>query len=301
MNSLPPALLVLAIVLAGCASSPSAPTSSSGAPTVVASFLPVYLIVQPVAGNLTAVRILLPPGAEPHDYEPAPNDLKALANASILFYDSPGLEPWAISLAQAANPGIRLAPLSSAVPLRPAAENGTGATDPHVWLSPARVINETLYARDQLIAADPAHAGQYRANAAAQLARLRELDGEYRAGLSNCSSRILITTHAALGYLADDYNLTQVPIAGISPDEEPSPAALEQVIQIGKAENATVVFTEPGVSPKLGIAVAGEIHVSTLAFNPLEILTPEEIANGADYISLMRSNLGVLRQGLGCS
>ena len=110
----------------------------------------------------------------------------------------------------------------------------------------------------------------------------------------------MITTHAALGYLAEDYNLTMVPIAGISPDEEPSPAAIEGVIATGQADHATVVFTEPGISPKLGIAVAQELHVPTLAFNPLEILTPDEIANNTDYISLMRANLGVLRQGLVC-
>ncbi len=301
MKSILAALLVLSILLAGCASSSPPASPSSGAPALVASFLPIYLIVQPVAGNISTVNILLPPGAEPHDYEPTPNDLKVLSNASILFYDSPDLEPWALKLAQAANPSIHLSPLSSAVHLHSATETGTGATDPHIWLSPSHVINETIYVRDQLISADPPHAAQYTANAGAQITRLQVLDSEYRAGLSNCKSRILITTHAALGYLAEDYNLTMVPIAGISPDEEPSPAALEQVIKTGKSTHATVVFTEPGVSPKLGQAVASELNVSTLAFNPLEILTPEEIANGTDYISIMRSNLGVLRQGLVCS
>ena len=296
--------LVLVLALPGCVQSPNAPAStaaSNGGTVVVASFLPVYLIVQPIAANVTNVSILLPPGAEPHDYEPTPSDLKTLSSANILFYNSPDLETWAVRMGQAANPNIRLAPLSSVVRLHTSLDSSVGTTDPHIWLSPAHVVLEVGYARDQLIAADPAHADQYRSNADAYLARLKVLDGEYHVGLSNCKSRVLITTHAALGYLADDYNLTQVPIAGISPDEEPSPAALEQVVQTGRAQHATAVFTEPGISPKLGQAVAGELGVPTLPFNPLEILTSEEIANGTDYISLMRANLQVLRQGMVCS
>ena len=309
---IPAFALALALLVFGCVHSPaSAPAQSGSSPNssliLVTSFTPVQQFVSAVAGNDAQITLLIPPGAEPHDFEPTPSDAKALSNARAFFYISDDMEPWAKGLAQSANSSITLAPLSSAVSLHsnPVANlsnfEGNGlSSDPHIWLSPRLAQQEVAYIRDTLTRADPAHAPDYQKNAAAYIARLQALDSQYGAGLSSCNSRTLITSHAAFGYLADDYNLTQVPIAGISPDAEPSPARLISVIQAARAANATAVFTEPGVSPKLAQAVASELDIPTLPFNPVEIISPADQAAGKDYVSLMQDNLAALRQGLGC-
>ncbi len=274
---------------------------------LVTSFTPVDQFVRAVAGNDARVTMLIPPGAEPHDFEPTPSDAKALSSAKAFFYVGDEMEPWAKGLAQSANPSITLAPLSSSVSLAvnpvanaPGFEGNDLSSDPHIWLSPHIAQSEVVYIRDTLAAADPVHASDYQKNAAAYLARLQSLDAQYRAGLASCRSHTLITSHAALGYLASDYNLTQVPIAGISPDEEPSPAQLINVINTARAANATAVFIEPGVSPKLAQAVASELNIPALEFNAIEIISPADQQAGKDYVSLMQDNLQALRQGLGC-
>ena len=300
--------LTMALLLCGCAQSPSSTAPSSGSAVIlVTSFTPVDQFVSAVAGSDAQVTMLIPPGAEPHDFEPTPSDAKALADGKVFFYISDEMEPWARGLAQAANPSITLAPLSAAVSLRAnpvagvaGAEKRDFADDPHIWLSPRAAEAEVAYIRDTLVKADPARASDYRKNAAAYIARLQALDAQYVAGLSTCRSRVVITSHAALGYLSADYNLTQIPISGISPDAEPSPAQLISVINTARAANATAVFTEPGVSPKLAQAVASELGIPTLSFNAVEIITPADQAAGKDYVTLMQDNLAALRQGLGC-
>jgi zinc transport system substrate-binding protein len=132
------------------------------------------------------------------------------------------------------------------------------------------------------------------------VSELQRLDQHYRHGLARCERRQLVTSHAAFGYLARAYGLEQVPLTGLSPEAEPSAKAIERLVRQVEQEGATTVFFEPLVSPKLAQTVAREAGVSTAVLDPLEGLTSDEIANGADYFSVMRENLAVLRKGLGC-
>ena len=162
------------------------------------------------------------------------------------------------------------------------------AGDPHVWLDPRR------------FATIGAAIGQAMGNEAAArsfVRRLEALDREYRAGLSACRRRDVVTSHEAFGYLADRYGLREVAISGISPEAEPAPGDLQGVIEVIRETGATTVFTEPLVSPRLAQTVAAETGGTTAVLDPLEGLTPEEESAGDDYFTVMRRNLAALEDG----
>src|SRR5207237_7641181 len=120
---------------------------------------------------------------------------------------------------------------------------------PHVWLDPV------LFAR--VVERIGAALGRPR-RAAALAARVRGLDGRYRSSLAHCARRDFVTSHAAFGYLAARYHLHQIPITGIDPQSEPSPARLRDLIALVRREHVTTVFFERLVSPKVAETVAGE-------------------------------------------
>lgn len=179
-------------------------------------------------------------------------------------------------------------------------DHAHGAWDPHIWLDPVLAAQIVEAIRDRFIAADPTHAAAYRANAAAYTQELEALDAEYRSGLAVCRIRDAVASHAAFRYLAARYNLMILPIAGISPDDEPSPRAMAEIATIAKEKGITHIFFETLLSPKLAETIAREIGAQTLVFNPIEGLTHEEAARGETYLSLMRTNLANLRTALAC-
>jgi zinc transport system substrate-binding protein len=138
------------------------------------------------------------------------------------------------------------------------------------------------------------------ARATALVRGLRELDRAYRRGLADCARTELVTSHAAFGYLARRYGLTQVSITGLEPEAEPTARQLADVVKVLRRTHATTVFFETLVSPRLARTVAREVGARTAVLDPIEGLTPAEARSGATYLSLMRRNLTALRQVLGC-
>jgi zinc transport system substrate-binding protein len=258
--------------------------SSSGVrEAVAAGFYPLAFAAREIGGGSVEVENLTPPGAEPHDLEPAPRDVQDIQSADLVLLLGQGFQP---SLERAAgNAGGEVIELLDA----PGLDVTPG--DPHVWLDPrrfARISDAIGRALDN-------------EEAARSLARrLEALDREYRAGLSECRRRDIVTSHEAFGYLADRYGLRQVAISGISPEAEPTPRDLQHVIDVIHETGATTVFTEPLVSPKLAQTVATEAGGTTAVLDPLEGLTPEEESAGDDYFTVMRRNLATLEDGLGC-
>ena len=128
-----------------------------------------------------------------------------------------------------------------------------------------------------------------------------QLDRVLARGLAHCERREIVTSHAAFAYLADRYDLEQVPLVGVSPEAEPDPRDIERLIDEVARTGATTVFFEPLVSSRLAETVAREAGVSTAVLDPLEGLTSEQEESGGDYFSVMRQNLAALRAALGCT
>lgn len=173
-----------------------------------------------------------------------------------------------------------------------------GGLDPHVWLSPAMAIQQVRNIEKGLSEAAPEHKEAFKANADAYVAQLEALDKEFQEGLKDSLRKDFITQHAAFGYLAKQYGLTQVPIAGLSPEQEPSAAQMAEVIEFAKEHNVKTIFFETLVSSKVADTIAAELGAKSAVLNPIEGLTEEDIAGGLDYLGLMRQNLEALKAAL---
>jgi zinc transport system substrate-binding protein len=284
--------------LVACAGSPA----TDGRLQVVASFYPLAEAAQRVGGDTVAVTNLTAPGVEPHDLELTPSQLGAIADADVVLYVGGGFQPAVEdALADAGGRTVDVSEGLRSLPV-PAGETEPSLTsDPHVWLDPVlyrRIVDEV---DRTLSGALPADRPTFDVNAAGFDRELAGLDADYRSGLERCARDELVTSHAAFGYLAARYGLRQEAIAGLSPDAEPNPQRLADLKASIERDGVTTVFTEELLSPEVADTLAAATGVTTAILNPLESLTPAELSSGADYASVMRENLGELRNALGCS
>jgi zinc transport system substrate-binding protein len=177
-------------------------------------------------------------------------------------------------------------------------DHGDYLYDPHTWLDPRNMAKFADGIAAQLAEIDPAHASTYRTNADSFGVRMDDLDHEFATGLQTCERTEFMTTHAAFGYLAQRYHLTQLAIAGVSPEDEPSPAHLAELQNEARAHGITTVFTETLASPAYSEMMANDLGLKTGVLDPIEGITDQ--SNGTDYPSVMESNLAALQAANGC-
>ncbi len=300
-------LLVAAVTLpalAGCASPSGGPASSgSRAPDVMATFYPLQFLAQRVAGPDLVVGSVVRPGVEPHDYEATADDVVKIHDAKALVVMGAGFEAW-LQTARSQAPDTRLIVSTEGLRTRanPDEEEAKSLpADPHTWMSPVLAQQMARNVQAGLAAAWPDKAATFRANADQLVADLKELDREYRLTLANCSTPFAVTNHAAFGYLAEEYNFTQIPIAGLDPEAEPDPQTVAHVVDEAKAHNVTVVFFEDSVSSKVAQTIADQAHATTRVLSPIEIVPEERQRQGVDYFTVMREDMVALHDGMGCS
>lgn len=274
----------------------------SGKLNVVAGFYPLAFFAGEIGGEYAEVTNITPAGAEPHDYEPTAQDIARIEQSRLLILNGGGLEAWGSKMRENIdNDNTHIVAAAEGLTAQDAEEKGKVITDPHVWLSPALAQEMADAILRGFITADPLHRDAYETNAAVLKARLTALDRAYREGLARCTKKDIITSHAAFGYLADAYHLHQVSVASLSPDDEPSPAALGEIAQFAKKNNVKYIFFERLMSPKLSETIAREIGARTLVLNPIEGLTSDEIAQGKNYFTQMQDNLTNLKLALQCA
>jgi zinc transport system substrate-binding protein len=278
-------------------------SGTSSTPLIVTTVYPLYEFTRHIAGSAAKVISLVPPGAEPHDWEPSPRDLTQIRDARLLVYNGAGLDPWVPKLL--ADPAIKStasvrATQGITLETTPTGSEGRAAPDPHVWLDPvlAQSMVETI--RSALATADPEHAAVYTENAAKFRARLEALHEAFRSGLAQCARHEVIASHAAFGYLARRYGLTVISLMGVAPDSEPTPGQLAAVVRFARDKKVQYIFFETLVGPRLAETLAREIGARTLPFNPIEGVARDEQSTGRDYVALMEENLKNLRVALDC-
>jgi zinc transport system substrate-binding protein len=299
-----------ALILAGCGDAGAGQDDGSG-PSVLAAFYPFAYVAERVAGPDAQVQNLTPPGAEPHDLELSPQQVADVAQADLVVVES-GFQP-AVEEAVEQNATGETLDVTDVVALRHSGEDGGeadagddhdegeepahGDLDPHVWLDPTRLAEVATATGERLAKADPDHAAGYRKRAEALVRHLEALDRDFREGLAQCERDVVVTAHDAFGYLTARYGLRQVPVNGLEPESDPSPARVAEVVDVVESEDVTTVFFETLTSPDLARTLARDAGVETAALDPLEGLT--EDASGG-YLSVMRDNLATLRTALGC-
>ena len=176
-----------------------------------------------------------------------------------------------------------------------------GDADPHVWLDPLQAIEQVERIRDELIEIDSAHADNYRSAADTLISELRTLHDDFGSGLASCRHESFVTSHAAYGHLAERYGLSQLPIAGLTPDAEPSPQRLAEIIDEVTDLGLGFILVEPVLSDRLAQTIARETGVELLPIHAIESVTQKEFDEVGDYMALMRDNLANLRRSLECS
>lgn len=305
-SRLAPSLLLAAAALSACGPSPAASSSAADDElNVVASFYPLQWVTQQVVGRATTVHSLTKPGAEPHDIELSPREVATIAEADLVIYLQ-GFQP-AVDEAVREEATERAFDTTEAADLNltyTAIEEGeehadeAGATDPHFWLDPLRLaaVADAIAAR--LAKLDPENAAQFRANAKVLNTKLHALHREFTSGLAECASRDLVTSHNAFGYLAQRYDLRQVGITGLTPENEPTPAELDAVADFVQKRGVRTIYYETLVSPAVARTVAAETGARTEVLDPIEGLTPE--SEGKDYLQVMRNNLANIKKGQPC-
>ena len=290
--------LVALAVTAGCGNSTAGQTSASGSAgcSVVAGFYPLQYAAATIGGDAVTVTNLTAPGVEPHDLELSPSQVAAIGKADVVLY-IPGFQP-AVDEAVASQAGDRAIDVTAGIDMRKSAADGTTVVDPHVWLNPANMATIGQTVATALDHCAPGSAPEIDTRYADYRETMTSLDADFRTGLANCRIRDLVVSHAAFTYLADAYGLTQVSIAGLNPDAEPSPARLKELADLVRSRGVTTVYYETLVDPKVAATLAAETGAATAVLDPLEGLPSG--ATG-DYVTIMRANLDTLRKGQACA
>ncbi|GAA4801895.1 zinc ABC transporter substrate-binding protein [Streptomyces ziwulingensis] len=279
---------------------------------VVTSFYPMQYLAEQIGGDQVNVTTLTEPGQEPHDLELSTKQTAELGEADAVLYLK-SLQP-AVDEAVAQS-GVKTK--IDAASLTKLADHGdvehdhageeehteeepaeeSGSLDPHVWLDPVKYAEIAAGVAKSFERADPDHAARYEKNAAVLAKKLADLDTAYADGLKTTDSKVFFTNHAAFGYLAERYGLTQEAINGVDPESEPSPARIKELQTEAEADGVTTVFYETLVSDKTAKTLAKDAGLKTDVLDPLEGITDK--SEGKDYLQVMASNLEALRTALG--
>jgi len=291
---------VTTLLLGGCVKASDKPgAAGSGKLDVVAGFYPFAFLAERIGGDHVAVRNLTKPGAEPHDLELTPSQIGAISRADLAIYEK-GLQPQ-VDTAIGQNQPKAALDAATVVHLENHGDLGGGdshSADPHIWLDPVDYAEIADAVSAKLQQVDPQHAADYQVDQAALDKDLSTLADDYKTGLAHCRRKDIVTSHAAFGYLAERYGLTQIPIAGLSPEDEPSAAHLARIHDLIKTKGVTTVFFETLASPKTAQTLAADTGTKAAVLDPIEgVQDPSK----QDYLSVMRDNLAALRTALGCS
>jgi len=304
------AALLLALLIATLLTACSKPASrvDSGKLKVVTTLYPLYDFARVVGGDAVEVSLLLPPGVEPHSFEPRPEDMMTVAKADIFIFTNSGMEPWAEKLLGGVTKNgkpVKVEAGQGARYTNAADSTGHGhkevAKDPHIWLDIANAMQMVDNIANALSAGDPAHQETFRANAALYKSRLKKVDDRFRTELANCATREFIHGgHFAFTYLAERYNLRYLSAYGVSADSEPSPKKIMELIDTIRRHRLKAVFFEELLSPAVAKSVAEDTGATLLKLHGIHNITRQELDSKTSYIELMEQNLAALRTGLVC-
>ena len=304
-------IIGVGVFMSGCGAAEQADTSSDNSHTeetikVVTTFYPMYDFTKNVAQDLAEVSLLLPAGTEVHDFEPSAKDVAEIQEAAVFIYNSEEMETWVPSVLDTidstevlvidASEGITLIENEAVEEHNDSdhehaehthdhdeegQEEHSHAIDPHIWLDHVLAQEEVNTIKEGLIEADPENEEGYEVNADAYNQKLEALDQAYRGAFQEAENRTFVTQHAAFAYLAQQYDLNQVSIAGLSSEEEPSPAKLAELSELVDQEGMEYIYFEDNSSSKIAEALASEVGVELALLSPLEGVSQADQDAGA--------------------
>jgi zinc transport system substrate-binding protein len=277
---------------------------------VIVTLFPIYDFAKNVGAQYINVNLLLPPGVEPHSFEPSPEDIIKIDRADIFIYTGKYMEPWAEKILKGIDKkNLIVADCSKGIQLKSGMggdnnnhEGHVHKLDPHIWLdfeNAKKMVDNILEA---LIEADKSHNEYYINNAEIYKSKLTKLDERFKESLSSCKMRYFVHGgHYTFGYLARRYGLHYISVyEAFSPNAEPTAQRLSMLINTIKKYNTKYIFYEELISPKLAETISKETGVKLLKLHGAHNLTKDEWEKGFTFIDLMEQNLSNLRLGLQC-
>jgi zinc transport system substrate-binding protein len=261
---------------------------------VVATFYPLYDFAQNVGGDKVSVTILVPETVDVHDFEPTPSSIAQVAGANVFIYNGADLEPWISQVVSSAD-NSKLVVVDSSqnitlLPVSPQFQKDNRTVDPHIWLDPVLAKQQVKNILQGLIRADPADQQYFTTNAQNYEAKLDYLNSQILNATANVKIRKFVTFHEAFAYFAQQYNLTQIPIAGPF-EEEPTPSDIESVVSAINFYHLKYVGYESLENPAISQSIAADTNATLILMNPIEGLTTSDQAAGKTYLILMQEDL----------
>lgn len=317
-------LTTVALALASCgANGPNGSAAQEGEVRVIATTTHVADLARAVGGDRAGVDSLLTPGSDPHDYEPRPSDARALAGADVVLRSGGDIDEWFGGLVESAGtdaPTVSL--LESVRTIEGDDDHGEEAhgdeegeeqhgeegsaegagLDPHWWQDPTNAMAAVMEIRDALVAADPEGRETYAANADAHVAELRALDEAIAACMGSipAEDRKLVTTHDALGYFAQRYDIDVVGLVvpALTTRAQPSAGAVAELTDAIDDEGVETIFPESQLPAGLEQAIADEAGAQVGPGLWTDSLGPQD-SGAATYLEAMRFNAQAMADGFG--
>ncbi|MBD8027053.1 zinc ABC transporter substrate-binding protein [Ureibacillus sp. Re31] len=325
-------IAILSIGLAACNNESTKTSKKESASEQDSSKLNVYTTVYPlsyfaerIGGEYVNVSSIYPPGSNEHTYEPTQQDMMSLADADLFFYIGLGLEGF-VENAQNTLKGenvklVAAADYISDEQLNASAEeehdheheegethdydeseghegHHHGDIDPHVWLSPILAKDLALAVKEELVASLPEQEQTFNENYELLVEELDSLDQQFKEMASAAKTKTFFVSHASFGYIAKQYGLEQVAIAGINSQSEPSQKELASIVEQAQELNVQYILFEQNVSSKLSSVIQNEVGADTLELHNLSVLTEDDINNNETYFTLMERNIETFKKAL---
>lgn len=273
--------------------------SASDQITAIASFYPLYEFAKQVGKEKINVSLLVPPGIEPHDWEPTIKDIELMKRSNLIIINGVGFEKWIDDVKSISN-NFKIIDTSNGI-LENQNENILHQTpenkhetskDPHIWLNPIMAKTQVRNIEKAIIELDPENKSYYSKNADNYITKLDSLDYKIRNELSECKKDFIVF-HSAFSYFASEYGLHQHTIVNYNPNSEPTPQTLQQLINLAKELHIKVIFAEELVDPRTSEVIANELGGRVLTLSPIEIFE-----KNSNYVDKMEENLQNLKESI---
>lgn len=295
--------VVLGLWVVGCRQTTSGTgTTEDDKPNVVATSTLIADWTDQIAGDEIDLTDILQPGADPHIYEPTPQDSRAFEEADLILYNGYNLEPGLIKLMEATGANARKLPVGEVVQPLQLEKEGRSVPDPHVWGSVENSIAMVETIRDALIELSPEDEATFRANADRYTAELTQLHTwiQQQTATIPTNQRQLVTTHDAFQYYANAYGLNVVgTLIGISTEEQPSAQTVQKLVNTIQGLGVPAIFAETTINPRLITTVAEEADIKLASQQLYSDSIGAPGSEGDSYLKMMVANTKAIVENLG--